>query len=73
MNKSKNGLLICDRCHEEISSWRMSWFNTQQICIECYLKEKKHPDFKKARDKVHEEEQNGNYNYPGIGLPDDLN
>ena len=72
METNRNGLPICDRCKNEATVWIMSWFNTQHICLDCSVKEKKHPDFKKAHDKAHEEELKGNLNYPGIGLPDDL-
>jgi hypothetical protein len=35
-------------------------------------KEKAHPDYEKAYDKEFEEVKAGNYNYEGIGLPEDL-
>jgi hypothetical protein len=62
----------CDRCKKEITSWSVSYFNTEKCCPECLEKEKKHPLYKYAKDMEHEQVKAGNYNYPGIGKPDDL-
>ena len=62
----------CDRCNIPTASYKMSFFNTDMICKECEDKEKKHPDYQKARDAEEVEIKKGNYNFPGIGLPKDL-
>jgi hypothetical protein len=47
-------------------------FNTQMCCPKCIEKERAHPDFPKARDAEQKAIKNGDCNYPGIGLPGDL-
>jgi hypothetical protein len=41
-------------------------------CPVCIETERAHPKFKEARDTELNELQSGNYNFPGIGLPHDL-
>lgn len=62
----------CQRCGKETDAFTMSMFNTDECCMECIEKEQKHPDYQKARDVEHAEVVKGNYNFPGIGLPNDL-
>lgn len=62
----------CQRCGKETKVHTMSRFNTQDICMECKDKEMKHPKYKEACDREHQEVVNGNMNYEGIGLPEDL-
>lgn len=50
----------------------MSYFNTDEICLECADRERAHPQFQQARDAELEACKNGDYNYRGIGLPVDL-
>ena len=50
----------------------MSLFNQEMCCKECIEKERAHPKFKEATSQQLEEMQKGNYNFSGIGLPDDL-
>ena len=50
----------------------MSRFNTDILCMECERKEKAHPKYQEARDAELRAVQAGNYNYPGIGLPEGL-
>lgn len=50
----------------------MSLFNMDMCCMECIDKEKKHPKFKEASEAELNALQQGNYNFPGIGLPEDL-
>jgi len=47
-------------------------FNTQICCTKCIELERAHPDFPKAREAELNAFKEGDYNYPGIGLPDDL-
>lgn len=62
----------CQRCHKETDCTIMSRFNTQEICEECEEREKAHPKYQEAHDAEAEAVRNGNYNFPGIGLPPDL-
>lgn len=62
----------CQRCRKETNMHTMSYFNTQEICMECDEAERKHPDFEKARKAEHDEVVKGNYNFAGVGLPADL-
>lgn len=62
----------CERCQSETRVLSMSWFNTQMICPRCEMTERKHPKFKEARDEEFAQVKNGNLNYEGIGLPNDL-
>jgi hypothetical protein len=50
----------------------MSRFNTDEICMECEEKEKKHPDYPRAVKAEAAAVRAGNYNFPGIGKPADL-
>jgi hypothetical protein len=62
----------CERCFQKDDSFSMSIFNTDWICNDCQDKEARHPLFQKARKIEAEHCKNGNYNFEGIGLPDDL-
>ena len=49
----------CDRCGKSLKDGRiMSMLNTECICMECSEKERKHPDYEKARDTEHEQIKN---------------
>ena len=50
----------------------MSMFNTEEICMECKEKERKHPMYETAREADRQAVLSGNYNFKGIGKPDDL-
>lgn len=62
----------CERCKKETPGWKMSWFNTQKICLACDEEERKHPDYPAAKERILQEEANGNRDYEGVGLPKDL-
>ena len=62
----------CERCGEQTSSTTMSYFNTEEICMACDARERAHPDFERAQAREMEAVRAGDYNFPGIGLPDDL-
>jgi hypothetical protein len=49
-----------------------SYFNNDWICIGCADKERLHPDYERAKKIEHEHVLKGNYNFEGIGKPDDL-
>jgi len=50
----------------------MSYFNEEEICMDCSDKERKHPDFNKARDADEAQIRGGNMNFAGIGKPSNL-
>lgn len=64
--------MICDRCGEGTIGVTGSYFNTELICFGCRRKEEEHPLFETARRIETEAVKNGDYNYPGIGLPVEL-
>jgi hypothetical protein len=63
---------ICDRCGGDATISIMSRFNTESICLACEKKERAHPDYKRAARIELEAVQRGDYNFPGIGKPEDL-
>lgn len=62
----------CDRCRKETSATIMSKFNTQEICPECEELETLHPRYAEADRAETRAVLNGDTNFPGIGLPEDL-
>jgi len=62
----------CQRCHKPTHVTSMSYFNTQMICTSCDAKERKHPDYEKAKQVELEQCLKGNLNFEGVGLPKDL-
>lgn len=62
----------CERCFTKTNITIMSMFNTQMICISCKTKEETHPDYRKACINEIKELKQGNYNYKGIGKPNNL-
>lgn len=65
-------LIVCDRCGEGVKTWMMSMFTTDEICMDCVVLEKAHPDYDKARAMERAALLSGDRNFPGIGLPADL-
>lgn len=57
----------CDRCKKETISWKISWFNLDNICKECDEHEQNHPKYKEAKEMVLKEEKKGNKDFEGIG------
>lgn len=62
----------CERCGVETNTTIMSMFNQETICLGCKEREKKHPLYSEAVQKDIEEIKSGNYNFAGIGKPQDL-
>ena len=62
----------CDRCSNDSFGVTMSLFNTDMCCEVCLEMERAHPEFPKARARELDELSKGNFNFPGIGLPEDL-
>lgn len=62
----------CDRCCKPSKVLTMSMFNTEMVCDECKCRERKHPDYIKAREVEAEHVMKGDYKFKGIGKPKDL-
>jgi recombinational DNA repair protein (RecF pathway) len=62
----------CARCNQKADITRMSFFNTDIICLPCACKERTHRAFATAVKAELEAVRAGNYNFPGIGKPEDL-
>jgi hypothetical protein len=50
----------------------MSYFNTEDLCMECAEKERDHPKYEQAKRVEGEAVAGGDLNYGGIGKPADL-
>jgi len=62
----------CQRCGKETNCTIMSMFNTQILCLDCKEKEEKHPEYKKAQKAELKHVKREDYNYKGIGKPNNL-
>ncbi len=62
----------CDRCKTPTPVTTGSWFNQEMICLECDEKERDHPAFETAKQAEREAVLQGNYNFVGIGKPQEL-
>jgi hypothetical protein len=67
-----NVATLCDRCHQPTRSTIMSYFNTDSLCSACTDRERAHPRFKEAQEAEERACREGNFNFAGIGLPEDL-
>lgn len=64
--------MICERCGRHAVSHIMSMFNEQTICGVCKDIEYEHPLYETACAAERDAVMQGDYNFPGIGLPSDL-
>ena len=62
----------CDRCGITSKILKGSFFNTEMCCKSCLEKEQAHPKYKEAKEIERKAVIAGNYNFPGIGLPENL-
>jgi ribonuclease HIII len=62
----------CERCYIKTNRHTVSMFNTENICMDCKQKEREHSEFENARKAEHAQLIKGNYNFIGIGKPEDL-
>lgn len=62
----------CERCEKQTVVTTMSMFNTQMLCRDCLDKERRHPDYPKAKAAELNALRRGIRDFPGIGKPDDL-
>ena len=58
---------MCQRCGKETFATIMSYFNTQEICLDCEKEEQASPRYEEARRAENEAVRQGNYNFKGIG------
>jgi len=63
---------VCQRCKQGTNITQMSFFNNQMCCSRCIEIERAHPAFQAARDAELQAIKNGDFNFPGVGLPHDL-
>lgn len=63
---------ICDRCGKVTNSFTTSMFNLDDLCMDCLAKEQQHPMYKRAKEVEHQHVVDGDYNFPGIGKPNNL-
>ena len=59
---------FCPRCGGPMTAHSMSFFNTEEICLECKIDERQAPGFADARAVDDAAIKQGNYNFPGVGL-----
>ena len=62
----------CERCDQETQAHTMSMFSTKLICMACKEREKLHPRYKEAALAELQAVLAGEFNYQGVGEPDDL-
>lgn len=65
-------MVVCERCKKDVKISITSVFNTDMICLDCFDEELKHPLYSKARRAVQDHIARGIFNFPGIGLPKEL-
>lgn len=56
----------CERCGIETNTFKMSYLNSEMICMDCVDNEKYHPVYEFARKIEKQEVKAGNYNFPGV-------
>ncbi len=63
----------CQRCTGKTHGINsMSMFNNDILCVPCKNKEMAHPLYGEAVDMDNNEIKKGNFNFDGIGLPNEL-
>jgi len=65
-------MFLCERCRQPAQVFTGSIFNQQLVCVPCVLKERAHPRFLEAAEAEAAAVRRGEFNFPGIGLPPDL-
>jgi hypothetical protein len=62
----------CDRCGATTGFFSTSYFNTDTLCRDCLERERRHPDYERAKRVEEDAVRRGDYNFPGVGKPADL-
>jgi hypothetical protein len=65
-------MFVCERCRQGARVFTMSLFNEQMICIGGVAIEQAHPRFDEAVAAEEAAARRGDFNFPGIGLPEDV-
>ena len=65
-------MFLCERCRQPSQVFTGSIFNQQLVCVPCVLKERAHPRFLEAAEAEEAAVRRGDFNFPGIGLPEDV-
>lgn len=58
----------CPRCGGPMVAFSLSFFNTEEVCMDCKEDERHAPGFAAARAAEEAAARGGNYNFPGVGL-----
>ena len=63
--------MICGKCGKEMTTHKMSWFRTIDLCEDCQSIEADHPVYAFAKKVEREEIAKGNMNFEGVlhGVP----
>lgn len=69
--REKGAEVCCERCSKETKVTTGSFFDTKIVCLDCRSLEEKHPKYAEAKGVELFHVSKGNYNYEGIGLPED--
>ena len=62
----------CERCLTQTHILTGSWFDTAMICLKCDEAELNHQDIEIAKAAERSAVMQGDFNFPGIGKPQDL-
>ena len=62
----------CERCGKPVPMLTLSWFNEEDICLDCGDKEAAHPKYEEAKLAENSAIANDVPDFEGIGLPEDL-
>jgi hypothetical protein len=61
--------MLCPRCGADLASgYTMSWFTTEDICLDCKDDERGCPNYTLARTAEQSSRNRGETNFAGIGL-----
>lgn len=69
MRNEREWLGNCHRCGKKVDVHTMSKFNLDLLCLGCWTEEREHPDYEKACQAENDAVLRGDYNFPGIGFP----
>lgn len=58
----------CPRCGGPMSSFSVSFFNIEEVCMDCKADERLAPGFAAAQAAEEAAVQRGDFNFPGVGL-----
>lgn len=56
----------CQRCGKEVNTFKTSFLNLEEICLDCEKKERLHAAYSYAKEVEREHVLNGDMNFPGV-------